>query len=392
MDYSVLPPEVNSSRMYTGPGAGSLLASASSWDSLAAELSTTADTYESVLSELTAVGWFGPAAEAMTAAVVPYMGWLYSTAEQTKQTAMQARAAAAVYENAYAMTVPPPLVGANRALLTVLVATNLLGQNTAAIAATETQYAEMWAQDAVAMNGYAAASIAAAALTPFTSPEDTTNPYGLAAQEAAVDNANANAGSAAATDPISQLIAQLLASYNQWVQGVDDWAAGIRAILLAEGNPDLLDLLNYVNDGVSALTSPISAFTALISVLSQAGAGGAAPAAFDFSGMAPALAEGLTPVVQALQTGGVGGAVSAAVRQAGLIGPLSVPASWATPSARTVSALSGYGLTTIPATDGSEAGMPGVPGVPVAAAGRPSSVIPRYGVRLTVMPRPPSAG
>lgn len=33
------------------------------------------------------------------------------------------------------------------------VATNILGQNTPAIAATETQYAEMWAQDAAAMYG-----------------------------------------------------------------------------------------------------------------------------------------------------------------------------------------------------------------------------------------------
>ena len=53
MDYAILPPEVNSARMYTGPGSGSLLAAAGSWDSLAAELSTTAETYESVLSGLT---------------------------------------------------------------------------------------------------------------------------------------------------------------------------------------------------------------------------------------------------------------------------------------------------------------------------------------------------
>ena len=46
------------------------------------------------------------------------------------------------------MTVPPAVVAANRAQLATLVATNVFGQNTPAIAATEAQYAEMWAQDA----------------------------------------------------------------------------------------------------------------------------------------------------------------------------------------------------------------------------------------------------
>jgi len=55
-------------------------------------------------------------------------------------------------------TIPRPVMTANRVQLAHLVATNLLGQNTPAIAATETQYEEMWAQDAAAMFGYAAAS------------------------------------------------------------------------------------------------------------------------------------------------------------------------------------------------------------------------------------------
>ena len=76
------------------------------------------------------------------------------------------------------MTVPPPVIAANRSLLMTLIATNVLGQNTTAIAATETDYAEMWAQDAAAMYGYAGSSAAASTLTPFTSPPPTTNPAG----------------------------------------------------------------------------------------------------------------------------------------------------------------------------------------------------------------------
>ena len=66
-------------------------------------------------------------------------------------TSNQAKAAVAAYEAAFAATVPPPVIEANRALLMMLIATNILGQNTPAIAATEADYMEMWAQDSAAM-------------------------------------------------------------------------------------------------------------------------------------------------------------------------------------------------------------------------------------------------
>ncbi len=73
------------------------------------------------------------------------------------------------------MTVPPPQIEANRSLLLTLIATNVLGQNTPAIAATEADYTEMWGQDATAMYGYAGSSAAASTLSPFTPPPTTTN-------------------------------------------------------------------------------------------------------------------------------------------------------------------------------------------------------------------------
>ncbi|MBX9638823.1 MAG: PPE family protein, partial [Mycobacteriaceae bacterium] len=204
MDYAFLPPEVNSARMYTGPGSSSFLAAAGSWEALAAELGTTAGGYEAVLTGLAIWQWSGPASQAMTAAAAHYAGWLQATADRTKQTALQARAAAAAFEQAYAMTVPPPAVAANRTQLAALIATNLLGQNTAAIAATEAQYADYWAQDAAAMYGYAASSQTATQLLPqFSSPAPTSSQTGVAAQQAAVSQADA---SAAASDPVSQLI------------------------------------------------------------------------------------------------------------------------------------------------------------------------------------------
>ena len=51
-------------------------------------------------------------------------------------------------------TVPTPEVLANRIRLLTLIATNFFGQNTPAIAMTELEYMEMWAQDVAAMVGY----------------------------------------------------------------------------------------------------------------------------------------------------------------------------------------------------------------------------------------------
>jgi PPE-repeat protein len=175
MDFAFLPPEVNSGRMYAGPGSGPMLAAAAAWDGLAAELHSTATSYGSVISELGAGPWLGAASGAMTAATAPYVAWMRSTATQAEQTAIQAKAAAAAYEVTFAAMVPPPVIEANRALLQALVATNLFGQNSPAIAATETLYAEMWAQDATAMYGYAGASASATTLTPFTPAPPTTN-------------------------------------------------------------------------------------------------------------------------------------------------------------------------------------------------------------------------
>ncbi|HWF70805.1 MAG TPA: PPE family protein, partial [Mycobacterium sp.] len=59
MDFATLPPEVNSGRMYAGPGSGPMLAAATAWNGLAAELQSTATSYGSVISELSGGPWLG---------------------------------------------------------------------------------------------------------------------------------------------------------------------------------------------------------------------------------------------------------------------------------------------------------------------------------------------
>jgi PPE-repeat protein len=173
-----------------------MLATAAAWDALAAELHLAATAYGSVITTLTAGPWLGLASVSMSAAAAPYVSWMSTTAAQVEQTAIQAKAAAAAFEVAFAATVPPPVVAANRAQFRTLVATNIFGQNTAAIATIEAHYAEMWAQDAAAMYGYAGLSESAATLTPFTASPQSTKPDASEKQSAAVAR---NAGTSAAT-------------------------------------------------------------------------------------------------------------------------------------------------------------------------------------------------
>ncbi len=93
LDFGALPPELNSARMYAGPGPGSMLAAAAAWQSLADELNSAAANYGSVVATLTSGPWTGPSSASMAAAVAPYVTWLGVSGEQAEQTATQATAA-----------------------------------------------------------------------------------------------------------------------------------------------------------------------------------------------------------------------------------------------------------------------------------------------------------
>src|SRR5271169_4873017 len=214
LDFGALPPEINSGRIYSGPGSAPLLAAATAWDALASELQTTAASYASTIGELT-TSWQGPSSAAASSAAAPYTAWLSSTAAQAEQTASQAQAAAGAYEAAFAASIPPPVIAANRALLAALVATNFLGQNTPAIAANEATDAEFWAQDAGAMYGYAGAATTASQLTPFTAAPATTNDSGQATQSAAVANSAASTADST-TDSIEAFLTQLNTEFTQF--------------------------------------------------------------------------------------------------------------------------------------------------------------------------------
>ncbi|WP_152344562.1 PPE family protein, partial [Mycobacterium tuberculosis] len=156
MNYSVLPPEINSLRMFTGAGSAPMLAASVAWDGLAAELAVAASSFGSVTSGLAGQSWQG-------AAAAPYAGWLAAAAARAAGASAQAKAVASAFEAARAATMHPMLVAANRNAFVQLVLSNLFGQNAPAIAAAEAMYEQMWAADVAAMVGYHGGASAAAA-------------------------------------------------------------------------------------------------------------------------------------------------------------------------------------------------------------------------------------
>jgi PPE-repeat protein len=337
MDFAVLPPEINSGRMYAGPGSGSMVAAAAAWGGLAAQLHSTATAYSSVISGLTA-GWQGPSSAAMAAAAAPYAAWMSATAEQAEQAAAQARAAATAYQTAFAAMVPPPVIAANRGQLASLVATNLFGQNTPAIAATEAQYADMWAQDAEAMYGYASSAAVATQLAPFTEAPQTTNPAGPAGQAAAVIHAVGTSGGTNAKSALTQLMSAVPhALQSTAAPGAGSPPSSIATIAGA------VETINGIVSGpgqASVVVTILNSLGQYAQYLSGILDGSAGASSQGLGALAAGLGSGV-PAQASAGFGAAGSAVSVGMGNAGVVGALSVPPSWAaaTPMVRLAAAV-----------------------------------------------------
>jgi PPE-repeat protein len=278
----------------------------------------------------------------MSTAAATYVTWLSATAAQAEQTAAQAKAAAAGYEAAFASTVPPPVIAANRSLLMALVATNFFGQNTAAIAATEAQYAEMWAQDAVAMYVYAGSSASASVLTPFTPPDQNTDPGATAGQAAAVSQASGTSAvnTQGAISAASQAVSGATTSA---ASGPLNTLSDLISIFLSAPT-DLATL--YLIIPMDALSGPVDLPVAYLGTVlglraddtisgwegvdDWPGTGVTPPEEF------PAIITDPGPLASAAQS------TSASLGQADTIGALSVPSNWtvAAPEIRSVAKVS----------------------------------------------------
>jgi PPE-repeat protein len=337
-DFGASPPEVTSAKMYSGPGSASMTSAAAAWNAVAAELNSFAQGYSSVISQLEGQQWSGPAATAMAAAAAPYVQWASTAATQAEQTASQAQATAAAFEAAHGMVVPPPLIAANRSQLMQLIQTNLLGQNTPQIAATEAQYEQMWAQDSQAMYGYATSASTATKLTPFTAPPQTANPAGQANQAATTAAQAAGAG-ASHLNSLSQMISsvpqQLSSAASPAAAATTSSTTSFFGIQLP--NSFLSDIGTF-----NTMAGPVNTVAALARTFGNLGTYGVASFRVlnDMALYSPLL--GLTQVAPgvAFGTGALGAglagattagsnAVLASAGAAAPLGPLSVPPSWA---------------------------------------------------------------
>jgi PPE-repeat protein len=370
LDFGALPPEINSGRMYVGPGSGPMLAAAAAWDELAADLQSAASSYGSTIEGLAAGPWTGPSSIAMAAAAAPYVTWVSTAGAQAEQAATQAKLAAGAYEAAFAATVPPPIIAANRALLAALIATNFLGQNTPAIAATEAHYMEMWAQDAAAMYAYAGSSSTASQLTPFTEPPQTTNTSGTAAQSAAVSQAGTSSGL-----NISTQLSQLITSVPNTLQSLATTTApasssgGLLPLpSLPPGFSTNLTNLNTILGTIDGAYSPFFGWSSLPGgpflsfgqTYAYAQNGQGVQAFFTPKAITGALAP-IAGEMPHLSSATVGGApVSAAMGRASLVGSMSVPQGWtqAAPEIRTLASVLPANLAAAPeASLAGEGGM-----------------------------------
>ena len=408
IDLAALPPEISSILIYSGPGSTPLVTAASSWNALAAELSSAAIGYENVVTQLTSEEWLGPASTAAADAVSPYVQWVTNTAAQAEQAASQAESAAAAYETVLASVVPPEAVLTNRAELTQLLSTNVLGQTSQLIQEVESQYSQFWAQNSSALYSYASSSASATQLPKFSAAPQVANPTAAATQ-----------GAATAADSVSSIQQQLNKMISQLATQLQSLAGPLYAPLATEGSylnssagplsfawqflfgtsafpSNLFAFLTayspyasfiYYTEGLPNFSIGIANFLTQTAKTTGALGGAAAQAAAAIPKTVPALGGLLGGAAH------VAGSVAGSVGTAPSVGRLSVPVAWnaALPGAHP-------GPTAIPVSNIREAPdaaagnlLGGMPLAGTGAGGHAGSG-PRYGFRPTVMSRPPSAG
>jgi len=356
-----LPPEVTSALIHSGPGAESLIEASDAWLRLGADLEDSARSYASVLSAVTEA-WQGPSATAMIQAVGPYLTWFHATAQQCRQLAFSAQAAAAAFGSTLSAVVHPAAVSANRIKLAQLLATNGFGRNFAAIAETEAQYQHMWINNSAAMYRYQATSAQALSLPQFSSPPSVVK----SAQAAAVPSA------VAGSDIVDNGWFQLANTYaNQFISS--GFPINLLSYLAQNSSAQALQAVApEIGQGLSEGESALGASTLGTASLSSAVRGLG-------SAEAPTAAVGVGVPL---------GKLTAPPAVTGLVAPAQTPVQLASAVSPLAAGESGFPM------------LPPLMPPPVSAGSGWRRRKPQkyddlaYGLEVkgTVMPRPPSAG
>ncbi|KCL34539.1 PPE family protein PPE57 [Mycobacterium tuberculosis TB_RSA165] len=154
MPFTLIPAEYISNLIYEGPGADSLFLASQQLRELAFSADTTADSLNDTLFDLDDT-WKGGSSAFMTDAALRYLKWLSKHSSQLWQTANTIHHLANAYNDTRRKVVPPAAIENNREEVRRLIASNVAGVNTPAIADLDAQYEQYRDTNVQAMNLYA---------------------------------------------------------------------------------------------------------------------------------------------------------------------------------------------------------------------------------------------
>ncbi|WP_049873927.1 PPE family protein, partial [Mycobacterium tuberculosis] len=144
--HPMIPAEYISNIIYEGPGADSLSAAAEQLRLMYNSANMTAKSLTDRLGELQE-NWKGSSSDLLADAAGRYLDWLTKHSRQILETAYVIDFLAYVYEETRHKVVPPATIANNREERRRLIASNVAGVNTPAIADLDAQYDQYRAQN-----------------------------------------------------------------------------------------------------------------------------------------------------------------------------------------------------------------------------------------------------
>ena len=367
------PPEVHSTLLSSGPGAGPLLAAAATWSSMSGQYAEAAAELGALLGTVQGGAWEGPSAEQYVAAHAPYLAWLQESSATSATAAASHEAAAGAYTAALAAMPTMPELAANHATHAALVATNFFGINTVPIAVNEADYARMWVQAATTMTTYQVVTASTLAAVPAATPAP---PIVTPGAEASVATAHAAATQPQATQTYPSWQDQLTAWLQQYTK---NFAWPVSKDLNPGGWP--FPPVPFVN-GLASFFGQLGFSPALSSALGWA-IFHTLMIFWPFMQAAIQMAVVLAPMVVSVLGAAAAGGAAAAVTAVSVAAPLSVTAPLPAPAASPAPMASAPApvITTAPASVSNAPTMSSAPASTVAtpAGGGPAGGGPGVG-------------